>query len=62
MSELHRDTRPGDRECWCLECLFKRLDAKNTAVRATELYDARGTRLDPLDEAWLKGQDAPKQD
>ena len=57
MSEAHREPAHGGPECWCLQCLFKRLDAKNTPLRATALYDARGTAADPEDEPWLKGRD-----
>ncbi len=59
MSEPHRETLPGGPECWCLQCLFKRMDTKSVPQRATELYEARGLEPAPPAREPASGKTGP---
>jgi hypothetical protein len=60
MSEDRREPshREGQ-ECWCLQCLYKRIDTKTAATRATELYHEVQAAREPADGDWLKRRDEP---
>ena len=44
--------------CWCLQCVFRRLDAEAASAPRPGRGDRRGGALDAEEEAWLK-REAP---